>query len=86
MTHVIQETLMTANKARQRAEKAFKQEERERDGKAAMAQYEAGAVAVREKTARLKALRLAKQAQADSAVPNRTRRTQAAWGREIRAR
>jgi hypothetical protein len=53
---------MSSEEARTQAEKAFKQEERDRDGQAAMAQYQADAIAVREKTARLKALRLAKEA------------------------
>jgi hypothetical protein len=55
---------MTSDQARQRAEKSFKQEERARDGRAAMTEYEAQALAVRAKTTRLKALRLAKEAQA----------------------
>jgi hypothetical protein len=54
---------MTADQARQRAEKSFKQEERARDARNAMAEYEAQAIAIRKKTARLKALRLAKEAQ-----------------------
>ena len=55
---------MTSDQARQRAEKSFRQEERARDARKAITEYEAQAVAIREKTARLKALRLAKQAQA----------------------
>jgi hypothetical protein len=51
---------MTSDQARQRAEKSFRQEERARDARKAMTEYEAQAVAIREKTARLKALRLAK--------------------------
>jgi hypothetical protein len=50
--------------ARQRAEKIFKKEERARDGREAMTQYEADARATREKTAHLKALRLDREAQA----------------------
>jgi len=67
---------MTVDQAKQRAEKAFKQEERERDGKAAMAQYQADAIAVREKTARLKLLRLAKESEAQQhpVVPQTGRR------------
>ena len=56
---------MTLDQVRQRAEKLFKQEERERDGKAAMAEYQANAIALREKTARLRALRLAEEAEAE---------------------
>ena len=54
---------MTSDQARQRAERNFKREERAQDGRKAMIEYEAQAVA-RKKTARLKALRLAKEAQA----------------------
>ncbi len=60
---------MTSDKARQRAEKKFQQEERYRDGRMAMTEYEAHARAIREKTARLKALRLAKEAQAHTEAP-----------------
>jgi hypothetical protein len=54
---------MNSDQARQRAEKSFKKEERAQDGRAAMTEYETEAHATREKTARLKALRLAKEAQ-----------------------
>ncbi len=42
---------------------SYRKEERTRDGRAAMTEYEAEARATRAKTARLKALRLAKEAQ-----------------------
>jgi hypothetical protein len=54
---------VTLDQARQRAEKSFSRK-RARDARKAMTEYQAQAVAIREKTARLKALRLAKQAQA----------------------
>jgi hypothetical protein len=55
---------MTAKQDRQqRAEKSFKQKERGRHGRKAMTEYEVQALATREKIARLKALRLAKEAQ-----------------------
>jgi hypothetical protein len=57
---------MNSDQARQRAEKRFKQEERARDGRLAMIEYEVQARATREKTVRLKALRLAKEAQAQT--------------------
>jgi len=60
---------MTADQARQRAEKSFRQEERAREAKKAMAEYEAQAIAVRKKTAHLKALRLAKEAQGSVSEP-----------------
>jgi hypothetical protein len=53
---------MNSDLARQRAEKSFKKEERAQDGRKAMSEYEAQTQATREKTERLKALRLAKEA------------------------
>jgi hypothetical protein len=55
-----------SDQARQRTEKSFRQEERARDRRQTMTEYEAQAHAIREKTARLKALRLAKEAQAQA--------------------
>jgi hypothetical protein len=43
---------MTSDQARQRAEKSFRREESARDARKAMTEYEAQAVAIREKTAR----------------------------------
>jgi hypothetical protein len=60
---------MTLDRDRQRAERNFKKEERARDGRKAMADYEVQARTIREKTARLKALRLAKEAQARTEEP-----------------
>jgi hypothetical protein len=60
---------MISDQARQQADKKFKQEERARDGRQAMIEYEVQARATREKTARLKALRLAKEAQAQTKEP-----------------
>ncbi len=60
---------MTLDQAGQRAERNFKKEERARDRRAAMIEYEVQARAIREKTARLKALRLAKEAQAKTEAP-----------------
>ena len=54
--------------AMERAEASFKKEERAREGAKAMRDYEAESRAVHEKTARLKALRLAKEA-AEQAAP-----------------
>jgi hypothetical protein len=60
----IRETTLTAksNEARTRAEASFRKEERAKDGAKAMMEYQANIRMVREKTERLKALRLAKQA------------------------
>jgi hypothetical protein len=59
---------MNLDQARQRAEKSFKKEERAQDARKAMSEYESQALATREKTARLKELRLAKEAQAQSII------------------
>jgi hypothetical protein len=58
------ETILAKNSkdVMDRAEASFKKEERAREGAKAMRDYEAESRAVREKTARLKALRLAKEA------------------------
>ena len=60
---------MTSEQDRKRAGKSFKQEERARDGRKAMAEYEVQARATRAKTERLKVLRLAKEAQAQTEQP-----------------
>jgi hypothetical protein len=60
---------MTSDQVRQRAENSFKREERARDGRNAMMEYEAQVRATREKTARLKALRLAKATDVQSEEP-----------------
>jgi hypothetical protein len=60
---------LSSDEARQRAEKSFKQEERALDGRKAMTEYETQVLAIREKTARLKALRLAKEAQVQNEEP-----------------
>jgi hypothetical protein len=51
-----------SNEARARAEASFRKEERAKEGKEVMMEYQANVRMVREKTARLKALRLAKEA------------------------
>jgi hypothetical protein len=48
--------------ARARAEASFKKEERAKEGAKAMVEYQANSRTVREKTERLRALRLAKEA------------------------
>jgi hypothetical protein len=61
-----------SNKAHDQAEASFKKQERQaREGAKAMTDYEAVGRAVREKTARLRSLRLAKQsAEKEAAVKN----------------
>jgi hypothetical protein len=55
-------TLTHNPKDRARAESAFKKLQRAQDGEKAKTEYEAESQSVREKTARLRALRLAKEA------------------------
>ena len=50
------------DRVQKRVEALFKKEERAREGAEAMSEYKADVCAVREKTARLRALRLAKEA------------------------
>jgi hypothetical protein len=51
-----------SDEARARAEASFKKKERAKDGASAMMEYQANIRMVREKTERLRALRLAKEA------------------------
>ena len=53
---------MNPEEARLRAEAQFKKEQRAREGEQAMAEYQAQMRATREKTERLRALRLARDA------------------------
>lgn len=53
---------MIPKEVRARAEARFKKEERAKDGAKAMTEYQTKSQIVREKTERLKALRLAKEA------------------------
>ena len=64
-----------SSEARARAEASFRKEERAKDGAKAMMEYQAHGRFVREKTAKLRALRLAKEA-AEKAV-ERTKKTAA---------
>ena len=50
------------NEARARAEATFRKEARAKEGGKAMMEYQANSRVIREKTERLKALRLAKEA------------------------
>jgi hypothetical protein len=54
---------------KRRGEARFRQEAHALDGRKAMTEYEAQVLAVREKTARLRALRLATEAQAQNEEP-----------------
>jgi hypothetical protein len=63
-------TTLDAHQTRDRAEAIFKKkQERLLDGQKATAEYEAARLATREKTARLKALRLARDVSAKTPVP-----------------
>jgi hypothetical protein len=55
-------TTTRSNEARTRAEASFRKEERAKEGAKAMMEYQANSRLVREKTEKLKALRLAKEA------------------------
>lgn len=59
--------MVSSDKARAQAEASFKKAEAERDSASAWAEYQAALAAIQEKTARLRALRLAKEA-ADEAA------------------
>ena len=54
---------------KKRADARFKQQERALDGRKAMTESEAQVLAIRAKTAHLRALRLAKEAQAQNEAP-----------------
>lgn len=58
-----------STEVRARAEASFRKEERAREGAQAMQEYQANSRAIREKTERLKALRLAKEAADKKAEP-----------------
>ena len=62
---------MTLDQAQQRAERNFKREERAQDGRKAMIEYEAQAVATRKKTAHLESVATS------SGSPGADRRTDA---------
>jgi len=66
---------MNSEQARQRAEGAFKRKEQARvEGEKAMSEYKAQQRAIREKTARLRALRLARDdAAKNTAAPTKPR-------------
>jgi hypothetical protein len=55
-------TTQSNEAARARAEASFRKEERAKEGAKAMLEYQANSRMIREKTARLRALRLAKEA------------------------
>jgi hypothetical protein len=56
---------------------AFAATQRAEDGKKAMAEYEAAAIAIRAKTERLKALRLAREAEAAKSAPKKVAKKKA---------
>jgi hypothetical protein len=64
---------MNPDPARARAEALFKKEEQRREGEQAMAEYQAERLATLEKTARLRALRLARDAAVKDAAARRKR-------------
>lgn len=58
---------MAIDSRKHKADAQFRKMQRAEDGKKAMSEYEASAAAIRTKTARLKALRLARDAQEQAA-------------------
>ena len=60
---------MNTDEARRRAETLFKKEQQLREAQQAMTEYQARLDAMREKTARLRALRLARDAPNKNALP-----------------
>ena len=58
-----------SSEARARAEASFRKEERAKDGAKAMMEYQAHSRILREKTAKLRALRLAKEAAENAVEP-----------------
>jgi hypothetical protein len=60
---------MNSNEAHRRAEALFKKDQQLRESQQAMAEYQAKLAAMREKTARLRALRLARDAVNKKAPP-----------------
>jgi hypothetical protein len=60
---------MHSDEAQRRAEALFKKEQQLREGQKAMADYRAEQDAMREKTARLRALRLARDVASQAALP-----------------
>ena len=63
------EIVLTDNSKKQQADVQFRKLQRAEDGKKAMSEYESEGAAVRAKTARLKALRLARDAAEAEAAP-----------------
>jgi hypothetical protein len=59
-----------ADEAHRRAEALFKKEQQSREAQLAMVEYQAELRAMREKTARLRALRLARDANQKTATAN----------------
>jgi hypothetical protein len=74
---------MNSDEARARAETAFKKEQQAREGTQAWLEYQAQARASQEKTARLRALRLAKEAADKATSP--ISRSRLAGARLVRA-
>jgi hypothetical protein len=66
---------MNPDQARARAEASFKKEERAREGEKAWKEYQADVRATQEKTARLRALRLEKEAADKVAAPRKPAKT-----------
>ena len=76
---------MTVEETHRRAETLFKKEQQQREAQQAMSEYQAGLRVMREKTARLRALRLARDAVDQQALrPNQKNAAPQAEGRSVR--
>ena len=75
----------STNSDKARAESLFKKEQRFRDGQIAAAAYEAEQQAIRQKTARLRALRMARDAAKDSIRKSETDSEQTQSALAVRA-
>jgi hypothetical protein len=71
---------------RARAEALFKKEKQMREGAKAMAEYEVAQQAMRERTARLRALRLARDAGKQSSLPRKSETKSCNTNSDIEAR
>ncbi len=77
---------MSSNEAHRRAEALFKKEQQSREAQQARSEYQAELSAMREKTARLRALRLARDAPSQGAEVPAVQKGAAQLGRQRAAK
>ena len=87
MILAIKDNVAQASESRAKAEASFKKEERAREGAQAMLEYQANSREVRENMAKLKALRLAKEAAQESVqeTPEPTTKVKAKKAAKVKA-